>query len=130
MSDDAELIRELRMRVHLLEMEVGKIQEEESRLNAVFGAHLTKQQLALLSAMIKRPLATFAYLDNTTEDHGKYNRHEGEMQQKIRTRVAMWKLRKKLKEFGVAIQIRSGFGYYLDDENKAKLKALMEKKDA
>jgi hypothetical protein len=34
-----------------------------------------------------------------------------------------------MREYGIEIKTWRGIGYYLDDENKAKLKALMEKKD-
>ena len=64
-----------------------------------------------------------------SEDHGKYNRYEGEMHQTLRTKVAVWKLRQRLKPYGIEIKTWRGIGYYLDDENKAKLKQLMEKKD-
>jgi DNA-binding response OmpR family regulator len=90
---------------------------------------LSRQQLALLLAINKRPMATYSYLDHVSEDHGKYNRYEGEMHQTLRTKVAVWKLRQRLKPYGIEIKTWRGVGYYLDDENKAKLKALMEKKD-
>ena len=129
MTTDADIIRDLRMRIRTLEMEVNEIYEEASRVHEVFAGVFSQQQLALLLAIIKRPIATYEYLDNVTEDHGKYNRYEGEMHQTLRTKVAVWKLRQRLKPYGIEIKTWRGIGYYLDDENKAKLKQLMEKKD-
>jgi len=129
MKTDAETVRDLRMRVKILEMEVREIHEETDRAREVFKGVLFHQQLALLLAISKRPVVTYEYLDNVTEEHGKYNRYEGEMHQTLRTKVAVWKLRQKLKPYGIEIKTWRRIGYYLDDENKAKLKALMEKKD-
>ena len=129
MKTDAETVRDLRMRVKILEMEVREIHEEADRAREVFKGVLFHQQLALLLAINKRPVATYEYLDNVTEEHGKYNRYEGEMHQTLRTKVAVWKLRQKLKPYNIEIKTWRGIGYYLDDENKAKLKQLMEKKD-
>ena len=89
----------------------------------------SKIWLRLSKAINKRPMATYSYLDHVSEDHGKYNRYEGEMHQTLRTKVAVWKLRQRLKPYGIEIKTWRGVGYYLDDENKAKLQALMEKKD-
>ena len=129
MKTDAETVRDLRMRVKILEMEVREIHEEIDRAREVFKGVLFHQQLALLLAISKRPVVTYEYLDNVTEEHGKYNRYEGEMHQTLRTKVAVWKLRQKLKPYGIEIKTWRGIGYYLDDENKAKLKQLMEKND-
>jgi len=127
--NESEIIRDLRMRVKTLEMEIAELNEEADRAHEVFTGVFSQQQLALLLAIIKRPIATYGYLDHVTEDHGKYNRYEGEMHQTLRTKVAVWKMRRKLKPYGIEIKTWRGIGYYLDDENKAKLKALMEKKD-
>ena len=129
MKTDAETIRDLRIRVRTLEMEIEELNEEADRVHEVFAGVFSRQQLALLLAIVKRPIATYEYLDNVTEDHGKYNRYEGEMHQTLRTKVAVWKMRRRLKPYGIEIKTWRGIGYYLDDENKAKLKTLMEKKD-
>jgi hypothetical protein len=126
---DADTIRSLKERIETLEEEIRQFHEDAADIDTPFTGVLSRQQLALLTAISKRPIAPYAYLDHVTEDHGKYNRYEGEMHQTLRTKVAVWKLRQKLKPYGVEIKVWRGVGYYLDDENKAKLKELMEKKD-
>ena len=126
---DADTIRKLRERIETLEEEIRQFHEDSADIDFIFTGVLSRQQLALLMAINKRPLAPYSYLDHVTEDHGKYNRYEGAMHQTLRTKVAVWKLRKKLKPYGIEIKTWRGVGYYLDDANKEKLKQLMEKKD-
>ena len=126
---DADIIRSLKERIETLEEEIRQLREDSANIDSIFTGVLSRQQLALLMAINKRPLATYAYLDHVTENHGKYNRYEGEMHQTLRTKVAVWKLRQKLKPYGIEIKTWRGVGYYLDDANKEKLKQLMEKKD-
>jgi len=128
-ASDVDTIRELRERIATLEEEILQYREDMAHVNGVLAGALSRQQLALLLAINKRPMATYSYLDYVTEDHGKYNRYEGAMHQTLRTKVAVWKLRKKLKRYDIEIKTWRGVGYYLDEENKAKLKKLMEKKD-
>ena len=129
MSTDAEIIKDLRMKVALLEIELNKVNEEEVQASQVFAGILTKLELVLLLGIARKEVAQWSYLDNITEQNGKYDRYSGEMHQTLRTKVAVWKMRRKLKPFGIEIKTWRGIGYYLDDENKAKLKQLMEKKD-
>ena len=123
------LIQQLRDRIATLEEEVRQYREDMAQVDGTLAAILSRQQLALLLAINKRPMASYSYLDRVSEDHGKYNRYEGEMHQTLRTKVAVWKLRQRLKPYGIEIKTWRGVGYYLDEENKAKLKQLMEKKD-
>jgi hypothetical protein len=125
----SDLVQELRDRIETLEEEIRQLHEDATAVDGTFACVLSRQQLALLMAISKRPLTTYAYLDHVTEDYGKYNRYEGEMHQTLRTKVAVWKLRQRLKPYGIEIKTWRGVGYYLDDENKAKLKALMEMKN-
>ena len=122
---DAGTIRKLRERIETLEEEIRQFHEDSADIDSIFTGVLSRQQLALLMAINKRPLAPYSFLDHVTEDHGKYNRYEGAMHQTLRTKVAVWKLRKKLKLYGIEIKTWRGVGYYLDDDNKAKLKQLM-----
>ena len=122
---DAGTIRKLRERIETLEEEIRQFHEDSADIDSIFTGVLSRQQLALLMAINKRPLAPYSYLDHVTEDHGKYNRYEGAMHQTLRTKVAVWKLRQKLKPYGIEIKTWRGVGYYLDDDNKAKLKQLM-----
>lgn len=123
-----DIIQQLRERIEELEEENRQLREDMGRSDTAFVGILSRQQAALLRGIYKRNPATYAYLDNITEDHGKYNRYEGEMHITLRTRVAVWKLRNVLNNYGIKINVLRGFGYYLDDDNKAKLKLLMEKK--
>jgi phosphoglycerate-specific signal transduction histidine kinase len=123
-----DLIQQLRERIAELEEEIRQLREDMRHGDSAFVGILSRQQGALLRGICKRTPATYAYLDNITEDHGKYNRYEGEMHITLRTRVAVWKLRNKLRDYGIKINVLRGVGYYLDDDNKAKLKLLMEKK--
>ena len=120
-----ELVEQLRDRIATLEEELLQYREDVAQVDAVLFTILSRQQLALLLAINKRPMATYSYLDYVSEDHGKYNRYEGEMHQTLRTKVAVWKLRQRLKPHGIEIKTWRGVGYYLDDENKAKLKELI-----
>ena len=124
----SEIIQQLRDRIAELEEEIRQLREDNQHISGTFVGILTRQHEALLMGIYKRDVAPFAYLDRITEDFGKYNRYEGEMHQTLRTKVAVWKLRQRLKPYGIEIKTWRGVGYYLDDENKAKLKALMEKK--
>ena len=128
--NDANTIRDLRDRIATLEEEILQYRQDLAHVNSALAGVLTRQQVALLLAINKRAVTTYAYLDNVTEDYGKYNRYSSERHQTLRTKVAVSKLRQKLKEYGIEIKTWRGIGYYLDYENKAKLKQLMEKKDA
>ena len=129
MTSEADIIRELREQVAELKEELRQLRDDTVHVDSTFAAILTKQHAALLMGIYKRDVAPFAYLDAITEEHGKYNRYEGQMHQTLRTKVAVWKMRQRLKPYGIEIKTWRGVGYYLDDENKAKLKQLMEKKD-
>ena len=125
---DEETIRKLRQQVADLQEELRQLRKDTVKADWFILGNLSKQQSALLFAISQRSVTTYEQLDYVTEDHGKYNRYEGEMYQTLRTKVAVWKLRRKLEPYGVKIKTLRGIGYYLDDENKAKLKQLMEKK--
>jgi biotin operon repressor len=129
MTSESDTIRELREHIATLEEEVRQLREDTVQVDSTFAAILTKQHAAILMGIYRRDVASFAYLDNITEEHGKYNRYEGEMHQTLRTKVAVWKIRQRLKPYGIEIKTWKGVGYYLDDENRIKLQKLMEKKD-
>ena len=121
----SDIVQQLRNRIEELEEEVRQLREDMGHGDNAFVDILSRQQAALLRGIFKRIPATYAYLDNITEDHGKYNRYEGEMHQTLRTKVAVWKLRKILKHYGIKINVLRGVGYYLDDENKEKVRDLI-----
>jgi DNA-binding response OmpR family regulator len=97
--------------------------------DATFLHFLSKNQMKLLMGIYSRPVADYAYLDRITEQSDRYNRYTDINHEALRNRVSIWKLRQKMREYGIEIKTWRGIGYYLDDENKAKLKQLMEKKD-
>ena len=113
-------------RIEELQEELRQLREDLTQDSPAFTAILSKQQSALLMGVYRRPFATYAYLDNITENFGAYNRYEGEMHQALRTRVAMWKRRKKIMVHGIEIHMKRGVGYYLDKENRTKIEKLLE----
>jgi hypothetical protein len=129
MATDAEIIRNLRDRIAELEEELHQLREDTVKVDWVLLGNLSKQQSALLVAISRLDIAPYGYLDHVSEDHGKYNRYEGQMHQTLRTKVAVWKLRQKLRPYGIEVKTHRGMGYSMDDESKAKLRALMEKKN-
>ena len=126
---DEQIIRELREEVARLQEEIRQINEVMVEPNGALAGILSRQQATLLSGVVSRQVATYAYIDQILANRGNFNRKEGEDLEKLRSKVAIFNLRKKLKPHGIEIKTWRGVGYYLDDENKAKLKALMEKKD-
>jgi hypothetical protein len=129
MKTDAEIICELRERILELEEEIRQLRADMIPTNAVFLDFLSKNQMKLLMGIYGRPVADYAYLDRITEEGDRYNRYTDINHEALRNRVSIWKLRQKMREHGIKIKTLRGVGYYLDDENKAKLKQLMEKKD-
>ena len=124
-----DLVRDLRDRIATLEEEVRQLREDMLPTNATFLGVLSKNQMKILLGIYSRPVADYAYLDRITEQGDKYSRYTDINHEALRNRVSIWKLRQKMREYGIEIKTWRGIGYYLDDENKAKLKALMEKKD-
>ena len=125
----SDLIKQLRDRIAELEEEVRQLREDMVQTNAAFLHFLSKNQMKLLMGIYSRPVADYAYLDRITEHSDRYNRYTDINHEALRNRVSIWKLRQKMREYGIEIKTWRGIGYYLDDENKAKLKTLMEKKD-
>ena len=120
-----DLIRELRERIAELEEEVRQLRQDMVQTNAVFLDVLTKNQMKLLMGIYSRPIADYAYLDRITEQSDRYNRYTDVNHEDLRVRVSIWKLRQKMRGYGIEIKTWRGIGYYLDEENKAKLKTLM-----
>ena len=123
-----DLVRELRDRIAELEEEVRQLRADMVPTDATFLDFLSKNQMKLLLGIYSRPIADYAYLDRLTEQGDRYNRYTDINHEALRNRVSVWKLRQKMREYGIEIKTWRGIGYYLDDEHKAKLKQLMEKK--
>lgn len=124
-----DLVQQLRERIAELEEEIRQLREDMVATDATFLGFLSKNEMKILLGIYSRPVADYAYLDRITENSDKYNRYTDVNHEDLRVRVSIWKLRKKMREYGIEIKTWRGIGYYLDDENKAKLKQLMEKKD-
>ena len=128
MASDADTIRELREQVAELKEELRQIREDMLPTNATFLGVLSKQEMVLLLGINRREIADYAYLDRITEKPDRYSRYTDVNHELLRARVSVWKLRQKMRRYGIEIKTWRGIGYYLDDENKTKLKQLMEKK--
>lgn len=121
-----KLLSDQNAEIDRLKEEIHQLREELAQVDNGFLKFLSRQQAGLLTGICRRNVATFAYLDNITEEHGKYNRYSGEMHQTLRTKVAVWKMRNKLRPHGIEINVVRGVGYSIDDENKQKLTELMK----
>ena len=128
MNDDA-LIKQLRERVDVLEEQIRQMRRDLLAPDTTLARILSYQQANLAMAIYNKRMATYAYLDHVTAETGRYLRSEGGEYERLRTKVAVFKLRKNLRKHGVEVSTRRGIGYYFDDENRAKLEKLMEGKD-
>ena len=119
---DADRIAELKEEIRQLRAELAQT------TSGAFVGFLSKGEAKILMGIYSRPVADYAYLDRITEQGDRYNRYTDINHEALRIRVSIWKLRQKMRQRGVEIRTWRGIGYYLDDEGKAKLKALMEAK--
>jgi len=124
-----QTVQSLLDRIAELEEEIRQLRKDMVATDATFLNFLSKNQMKLLLGIYTRPVADYAYLDRITEQSDRYNRYTDINHEALRNRVSIWKLRQKMREYGIEIKTWRGIGYYLDDENKAKLKQLMGKKD-
>jgi DNA-binding response OmpR family regulator len=124
----SDLVQQLRDRIAELEEEVRQLRTDMIPTDATFLGFLSKNEMKILLGIYSRPVADYAYLDRITEHGDRYNRYTDVNHEDLRVRVSVWKLRKKMRAHGIEIKTWRGIGYYLDDENKSKLKRLMEKK--
>jgi hypothetical protein len=130
MTTDAEIIESLKDEIYSLKEQLRQLREDVAvQPDATLVGILSHQQSSLMMAIYRKRLATYAYLDHITAQTGAYHRRHGPEDERNRTKVAVFKLREKLKLYGIEISVLRGMGYYLNDENKAKLEKLMEKKD-
>jgi biotin operon repressor len=127
-ASDTDTVRELRDRIAELEEEIRQLRTDMIPTDATFLGVLSKQELTILMGIYSRPIADYAYLDRITEQGDRYSRYTDINHELLRSRVSVWKLRKKMRMLGIEIKTWRGIGYYLDDKNKVKLKLLMEKK--
>jgi hypothetical protein len=126
---DDNPIRQLRKRINFLEEELRQLREDLVPVKNPFWHLFSYQHSALLLGIYSKRLATYAFLDAICSQSGHINRGEGDDYARRRVKVAIFKLKKKLREHGIEVCTRRGLGYYLDDENRTKLEKLMEGKD-
>jgi hypothetical protein len=127
MSD--AIIRQLRERIDVLEEEMRQLRQDIVPVNNPFLHMFSYQHSALLLGIYSKNLSTYAFLDAICSNTGRITRGEGEDYARRRVKVALHKLKKKLRLHGIEVCTRRGLGYYLDDENRAKLEKLMEGKN-
>jgi hypothetical protein len=125
----SDIVQQLRERIDELEEELRQLRADIKQTDTFGLGFLSHQEVAIMRGIYSRQIASYAYLDQLTADTHKYHRYSGEVSAKLRCKVAVWKIRLKLKPYDIEIKTWRGIGYYLDEENKAKLKQLMEKKD-
>ena len=120
-----QTVQQLHDRIAELEEEIRQLRADMVQTNAGFMHFLSKNQMKLLMGIYSRKIADYAYLDRITEDGDKYSRYTDINHAALRNRVSIWKLRQKMREHGIEIKTWRGIGYYLDDENKAKLRDFL-----
>ena len=126
----AETVQQLRDCIAELKEEIRQLRADMVQTDDTFAGILTRQQITLLNGIYNRKVADYPYIDQVMAGDGNFNRGDGQDLEKLRSKVAIYNLRKRLAPYGIEISTWRGIGYYLDDENKTKLKQLMEKKDA
>ena len=122
---DDNPIRQLRKRINFLEEELRQLREDLVPVNNPFLHLFSYQHSALLLGIYSKRLATYAFLDAICSRSGQINRGEGDDYARHRVKVALHKLKKKLREHDIEVCTRRGLGYYLDDDNRTKLEMLM-----
>jgi hypothetical protein len=120
-----DLVRQLRERIDLLEEQIRQLREDLVPVNNPFVHMFSRQHAALLLGIYSKRMATYAYLDAINSETGRIGRGEGDDYARHRVKVAIFKLKKKLRLYGIEISTCRGLGYYLDDENKTKVEMLM-----
>jgi len=115
---DAERIAEL-------EEEVRQLRAALTPTTGAFVGFLSKNEAKILMGIYNRKVADYAFVDRITEQGDRYNRYSDINHEALRVRVSIWKLRQKMRQRGIEIRTWRGVGYYLDAEDKAKLRDLL-----
>lgn len=123
-----ELLR-LRDKISLLEEQ--KKQLEEALLppdNPLVGViKLTPQLRALLHLLYRKDFVSNAQLEAATALYGYSTRGDDTLASLCRAKVAICKLRKSVKPYGIDILTVTRQGYYMTPEGRAKLSRLITK---
>jgi hypothetical protein len=119
-------VQRLRERVEELEEELRQLRKDIAPTDDSFAGILTRQQVALLNSIRNRKVASYEYIDQVLAGQGYSVRSDGQELEQLRSKVSIYNLRKRLKPYGIKIKTWIRVGYYMEDEDKAKLKMLME----
>jgi DNA-binding response OmpR family regulator len=114
-------------RIEELEEELRQFKQDIAPAdNPFFGMfNLTRQQMSILHALYRSNVCTDSQLDRVTQVYGRDFRGGEEGAVSNRTKVAICKIRAKLKKDGVDIKNIWGFGYQIVEADKAKLTAML-----
>ena len=118
----------LRERIAHLEEELRQLREDITPPRNPFIGRLglTPQLAEIVHALHRSDKCSQALLDRVTEATGHTRRGDEEGLVCNRTKVALTKIRKRLKPYGVGIRTIWGFGYAMPDDDKRKLTAILK----
>lgn len=91
---------------------------EDARFSLAFNA--PSQLAAVIKALYLFPIVGYESLIAIADSHGHTDEHD-----KTYVRMMIYRTRKILKEYGISIESRPLFGYYIDNEGKAKIKEMI-----
>lgn len=108
--------------------EIERLRAENERLRAALGMTVqmpeglsfTPSEWRILCALLKRDRVPTESLHAIMSDRIEHAYTDPRW-----VSAMIYKLRNKLRQFGIAIHTQYGFGYYLTPENKAKLRPLL-----
>lgn len=113
----------LRDRVSYLEEELRQAREALLPTDNPFVGkmNLSPQQTVLLHALYRIDMAGWRYLDAVMGEYARAVRGEEDALVSLRTKVAISKLRAKLRPYGIEIETVREIGYRITQANKRKL---------
>jgi len=82
---------------------------------------LKKQLNSVFKVLLERDYLSKSSLETLMAVHGQNK----EIYSHAAHNVLMWRLRKALAPYGVQVLTKTGLGYYLSSEDKAKIKQVM-----
>jgi len=86
------------------------------------------QQAVFAYALFRCDIATYDYLDEVAEAYCHAIRAEDDKRISIRVKVAMFKVRHKLRQHGIEVLNIRGVGYKINPQDKPKMLQLAEGK--
>jgi hypothetical protein len=128
MSDVPAEVLKLRERVAELEEELLQIKRDLGPARNPFMGRLglSTQHACLLNMLYRSHICSQEQLDRVTEVTGNASRGEDEGLVMNRTKVAICKLRARLKKHDIEVQTLWGFGYQLLEKDKEKLSKILQ----